>query len=164
MMSSTIPPRFSGSVLDTLVRCYGVQAKSPLGINVTNWYHEPFISGCHGFAQLGVLRDCGEALRDPIGPIHWAGTDTADVWINHMDGAVQAGERAAGEVANRPNRSASTESCHDRLGGRDVEERNDNAVGGAGTLAGTLPAMLSSVPAKWPTSLSSSISPIHLGR
>jgi monoamine oxidase len=86
-------------VLDTLVRCYGVQAKSPLGINVTNWYHEPFISGCHGFAQPGVLRDCGEALRDPIGPIHWAGTDTADVWINHMDGAVQAGERTGGEVA-----------------------------------------------------------------
>ncbi len=87
-------------VLDTLVRCYGVRAKSPLGINVTNWYDEPFISGCHGFSQLGVLRDCGEALRDPIGPIHWAGTDTADVWINHMDGAVQAGERAAGEIAN----------------------------------------------------------------
>jgi monoamine oxidase len=86
-------------VLDTLVRCYGAQAKSPLGVNVTNWYDEPFISGCHGFAQPGVLQDCGQALRDPIGPIHWAGTDTADVWINHMDGAVQAGERAAGEVA-----------------------------------------------------------------
>jgi monoamine oxidase len=86
-------------VLGTLVRCYGEQAKSPLGINVTNWYQEPFISGCHGFAPVGVLRDHGEALRDPIGPIHWAGTDTADVWINHMDGAVQAGERAAGEVA-----------------------------------------------------------------
>jgi monoamine oxidase len=86
-------------VLDTLVRCYGEQAESPLGINVTNWYQEPFISGCHGFAPPGVLGDCGEALRDPIGPIHWAGTDTADVWINHMDGAVQAGERAAEEVA-----------------------------------------------------------------
>jgi monoamine oxidase len=86
-------------VLDTLVRCYGVQARSPVGTNVTNWYQEPFISGCHGFAQPGVLRHCGEALREPVGPIHWAGTDTADVWINHMDGAVQAGERAAGEVA-----------------------------------------------------------------
>ena len=87
-------------VLDTLVRCYGAEAENPLGINVTNWDHEPFISGCHGFAQQGVFRDCGQALREPIGPIHWAGTDTADVWINHMDGAVQAGERAAGEVAS----------------------------------------------------------------
>lgn len=86
-------------VLETLELCYGAQAKSPLGIHVTNWYQEPFISGCHGFAPPGVLRDCGQALRDPIGPIHWAGTDTADVWINHMDGAVQSGERAAGEVA-----------------------------------------------------------------
>ena len=86
-------------VLDTLVRVYGAEAKSPLGINETHWDDEPFISGCHGFPQPGVLRDCGQALRDPIGPIHWAGTETADVWINHMDGAVQSGERAAGEVS-----------------------------------------------------------------
>jgi monoamine oxidase len=38
-------------------------------------------------------------MREPVGPIHLAGTETADVWINHMDGAVQAGERAAGEVS-----------------------------------------------------------------
>jgi monoamine oxidase len=86
-------------VLDTLVRVYGAEAKSPLGISETHWDDDPFISGCHGFPQPGVLRDCGQALRDPIGPIHWAGTETADVWINHMDGAVQAGERAAGEVS-----------------------------------------------------------------
>jgi monoamine oxidase len=86
-------------VLDTLVRVYGAEAKSPLGINETHWCDEPFISGCHGFPQPGVLRDCGQALRDPIGPIHWAGTETADVWINHMDGAVQSGERAAREVS-----------------------------------------------------------------
>lgn len=86
-------------VLDNLVRFYGPEAKNPLGLIETNWYHEPFISGCHGFAQPGVLRDCGPALRDPQGPIHWAGTEAADVWINHMSGAVQSGERAAGEVS-----------------------------------------------------------------
>jgi monoamine oxidase len=86
-------------VLDTLVRIYGAEAKRPLGIGETHWDDEPFISGCHGFPQPGVLHDCGQALRDPIGPIHWAGTETADVWINHMDGAVQSGERAAGEVS-----------------------------------------------------------------
>ena len=58
--------------------------------------------GAFGFLQglLTVLRDSGQALRDPIGPIHWAGTETADVWINHMDGAVQSGERAAVEVSS----------------------------------------------------------------
>jgi monoamine oxidase len=86
-------------VLDTLVRIYGAEAKSPLGISETHWDEEPFISGCHGFPRPGVLRECGRALRDPIGPLHWAGTETAEVWINHMDGAVQSGERAAAEVS-----------------------------------------------------------------
>jgi monoamine oxidase len=86
-------------VLDTLVRVYGAEAEHPLGIDETYWDDEPFISGCHGFPQPGVLGDCGQAMRDPVGPIHWAGTETADVWINHMDGAVQSGERAAGEVS-----------------------------------------------------------------
>jgi monoamine oxidase len=40
----------------------------------------------------------GRALRAPIGPIHWAGAETATVWNGYMDGAVQSGERAAAEV------------------------------------------------------------------
>ena len=36
--------------------------------------------------------------RAPIGPIHWAGTETATVWMGYMEGAAQAGERAAREV------------------------------------------------------------------
>jgi monoamine oxidase len=33
-----------------------------------------------------------------VGPIHWAGTETATEWNGYMDGAVQSGERAASEV------------------------------------------------------------------
>jgi monoamine oxidase len=40
----------------------------------------------------------GEALREPVGRIHWAGTETALRWNGYMDGAVESGERAAGEV------------------------------------------------------------------
>ena len=46
----------------------------------------------------GVWTDYGEALRTPIGNIHWAGTETATVWNGYMDGAVQSGERVAIEV------------------------------------------------------------------
>ena len=38
------------------------------------------------------------ALREPIGRIHWAGTETATRWMGYFDGAIQAGRRAAGEV------------------------------------------------------------------
>jgi monoamine oxidase len=33
-----------------------------------------------------------------ISRIYWAGTETATQWCGYMDGAVQAGERAALEV------------------------------------------------------------------
>ena len=37
----------------------------------------------------------GPALAAPIGVIHWASTDTATYWSACMDGAVDAGDRAA---------------------------------------------------------------------
>lgn len=41
----------------------------------------------------------GRYLRRPVGPIHWAGTETADEWTGFLDGAVRSGRRAAAEVA-----------------------------------------------------------------
>ena len=32
--------------------------------------------------------------------VHWAGTETATEWRGFMNGAVQAGQRAANEVLN----------------------------------------------------------------
>ena len=40
----------------------------------------------------------GPALRQPIGRIHWAGTETSNYWNGYMDGAMRSGERAAREV------------------------------------------------------------------
>jgi monoamine oxidase len=46
----------------------------------------------------GGWTEYGRALRAPVGPIHWAGAETATVWNGYMDGAVQSGERAAVEA------------------------------------------------------------------
>jgi monoamine oxidase len=46
----------------------------------------------------GLLTGCGEALRAPVGPIHWAGTETAVAWSGYIDGAITSGIRAADEV------------------------------------------------------------------
>ena len=40
----------------------------------------------------------GHALREPVGPIHWAGTETATIWNGYMDGAIRSGEDAAAAV------------------------------------------------------------------
>jgi monoamine oxidase len=46
----------------------------------------------------GTLVDFGAVLREPVGRIHWAGTETSTYWNGYMDGAVRSGERAAAEV------------------------------------------------------------------
>jgi hypothetical protein len=42
----------------------------------------------------------------PIGPLHWAGAETATVWNGYMDGAVGLGRRCgrggAGELPDQP--------------------------------------------------------------
>ena len=48
------------------------------------------------------------ALSDPVGRIHWAGTETAPINVGAMDGAVRAGERAAREVAAALGRNPSS--------------------------------------------------------
>ena len=40
----------------------------------------------------------GEALRAPVGPIHWAGAEYATTWSGYMDGALRSGETAAAEA------------------------------------------------------------------
>ena len=45
-----------------------------------------------------MLLDFGEAIRKPVGRIHWAGRRDRDLWNGYMDGAVRSGERAAKEA------------------------------------------------------------------
>jgi len=40
----------------------------------------------------------GRALREPVGRIHWAGTETATTWAGYLDGAIRSGEAAAAAV------------------------------------------------------------------
>ena len=64
-----------------------------------DWAAEEWSRGCYGGRfGTGVWTGYGEALREPVGRIHWAGTETAEVWNGYMDGAIRSGERAAREV------------------------------------------------------------------
>lgn len=90
------------AVLECLVRYFGDKAGAPLEYMEQNWAEEEYTRGCYaGYLPPGVLSMYGDALREPIGRLHWAGTETATVWNGYMDGAVQSGERAAAEVLSR---------------------------------------------------------------
>jgi monoamine oxidase len=85
-----------------LQRYFGPRAGRPRRLLIRDWSHEPWTRGCYeGFTPPGVLTEYGDALRAPVGRIHWAGTETATRWIGYMDGAVSSGERAAREVLAR---------------------------------------------------------------
>lgn len=77
----------------------GEQALRPTGFSEMRWAGEPWIGGgpCAVPGPGDVLPYVGQ-VRIPVGPIHWAGTETATRWSGFMDGAVRAGERAAAEV------------------------------------------------------------------
>lgn len=50
----------------------------------------------------GVLDTVGSsALRDPVGHVHFVGTETAGEWKGYMEGAVRSGERGAAEVISQ---------------------------------------------------------------
>jgi len=89
-------------VLSCFTRLFGHRAADPEAYVERNWADEEWTRGCYaGFLPPGAWTGHGHALREPIGRIHWAGTETATVWNGYMDGAITAGERAADEVLNR---------------------------------------------------------------
>jgi monoamine oxidase len=58
--------------------------------------------GCFtGFLTPGATVLFGSAVRDPVGPLHWAGTETSTDWPSFIDGAIKSGERAADEIRKR---------------------------------------------------------------
>ena len=71
----------------------------PIHYEECDWQAQPFSGGCYtGTCPPGVLTAYGPYLRKPHGPVYFAGTETATVWSGYMNGAVEAGERAAREV------------------------------------------------------------------
>ena len=85
--------------VDCLVRYFGPKAASPIDYVERDWAAEVWTRGCYGaHFPTGAWTRYGPALREPCGPIHWAGTETATRWMGYIDGAVQSGERAASEV------------------------------------------------------------------
>lgn len=87
-------------VLSDLVGYFGPLAGNPIAYIEKDWAAEQFTCGCYGaFATPMALTRFGTALRTPVGPLHWAGTETATCWAGYIDGAIESGQRAGAEAA-----------------------------------------------------------------
>jgi monoamine oxidase len=87
------------AVLRGMARLFGERAMRTERFIERSWADEEWTRGCYGcYMPPGGWTQFGPALRQPIGPLHWASAETATVWNGYMDGAVQSGQRAAAEV------------------------------------------------------------------
>nr|XP_005001612.2 LOW QUALITY PROTEIN: amine oxidase [flavin-containing] A-like [Cavia porcellus] len=77
------------------------EALEPVHYEEKNWCEEQYSGGCYtAYFPPGIMTQYGRVIRQPVGRIYFAGTETATQWSGYMEGAVEAGERAAREVLN----------------------------------------------------------------
>lgn len=86
-------------VIDDLTSYFGPAAGQPTAVLERDWTAEEYTRGCYGaFTSPGALTRFGPAIREPVGPLHWAGAESAVAWTGYIDGAIESAHRAAAEV------------------------------------------------------------------
>ncbi|MBW3127097.1 FAD-dependent oxidoreductase [Hymenobacter profundi] len=89
------------AVLQQLVRLFGPPAGMPLAYHELDWSREPFTSVPGDEQPPSSVPLQGPALlRQPAwaGTLHWAGAETSASEWGRLDGAVESGRYAAGQV------------------------------------------------------------------
>lgn len=90
------------AVLQQLASFVGAPALEPLEYRDVNWLETPYIGGAYYASPApGAKVSFGKTLGEPVGRIHWSGTETSPEWLGTLEGAVRAGERAARELITR---------------------------------------------------------------
>ncbi|GAA3680526.1 flavin monoamine oxidase family protein [Nocardioides ginsengisoli] len=77
----------------------GPEAAEPTAYHERLWPEQPWAEGAYAAVPTpGTWHAHAAGRREPVGPLHWAGTETAGVGNGYIDGAIRSGERAAAEV------------------------------------------------------------------
>jgi monoamine oxidase len=86
-------------ILREVAARFGEAALKPVRVIEMNWSTQVWTRGCYGgYLAPGATWAFKSAVRDAVGPLHWAGTETSPVWPTFIEGAIRSGERAAAEV------------------------------------------------------------------
>jgi len=97
---SRVPPEERRKlVLAELGRLHGPAAHRATDYVDKDWVSDEWATGCYvGLMGPSLLSQAAAALRAPHGLLHFAGTETAIHHPGYIEGAIEAGERAAREV------------------------------------------------------------------
>eukprot|EP00434_Breviolum_minutum_P037359 symbB.v1.2.033123.t1/scaffold4070.1/size45258/2 len=86
-------------MLKQLIKWFGPEAQDPIDYVEKDWVADEFTGGCPvGCYPPKTFAPHMEALREPCGRLHWAGTEAAERCIGFMEGAVDSAKRAVREV------------------------------------------------------------------
>ncbi|NGM70394.1 FAD-dependent oxidoreductase [Natronolimnobius sp. AArcel1] len=86
-------------VLEDFSRYFGPRANEPVTYTDEVWSKTQWSTGGYNAAMTpGTLTTCGDVLREPVGRVHWAGSETALEWRGFMEGAISSGDRVTNEV------------------------------------------------------------------
>jgi monoamine oxidase len=86
-------------VIADLVTYFGEQARHPTEFVEMNWPAEKWTGGAYNAVLApNTLTSYGSAMSEPVGRIHWAGSEMAAKWTGYFEGAVRAGYAAAHAV------------------------------------------------------------------
>ncbi|KAL6705558.1 hypothetical protein ACN47E_006675 [Coniothyrium glycines] len=86
-------------ILQDYTRYFNASAANITEFVLQRWDLEEYsMGGPVAIAPPQVLTRYGSALREPVGGLHFAGTETSVYWTGYMDGAIRSGERVAKEI------------------------------------------------------------------
>jgi len=89
-----------------------------------NWMEEEYSGGCYvSNFPPGTLTEFGPVMRQPHLKMYFAGTETATCWAGYMDGAIEAGERAAREVLHAEGKITAVQVYQNEAPQEDFPER-----------------------------------------
>jgi monoamine oxidase len=84
---------------------FGASTPEPIDYYDRDWASVPWVGGGYsGVMAPGGWLSTGAALRQPVGRLHWASAESARVWNGYVEGAIEAGERAARDVIEQLDR------------------------------------------------------------
>lgn len=87
------------ALLAPLARRFGDRILDPADWHDKSWHLDVHAGG--GYLALPLAgTDDGylPVAADPVGPVHWGGTETASEHAGYIEGAIESGERVAAEV------------------------------------------------------------------
>lgn len=88
-----------GALLGALAAHLGPEVTAPSDWHEKSWHLDEFVGGGYlALPHIGTTEGFLPMPSDPVGRLHWAGTETAREHAGYLEGAIESGHRVAGEV------------------------------------------------------------------